>query len=372
MKNTLLFLIAIILLLYPSITKSQVAPGSVLTDGTDEAFLQSIIGANQYEGTLLFRMSTDGNLSTDFHTACDLQGPTLVIMRNAFSSEVFGGYTEEEWHASSPGYSNCGDCILFNLTHDYSLENSVYPQYSTYNNNNYGPTFGGGHDLYVPNIMDSGGYTNDHSYDSPSSQGHDYLHGGTSQNNMTIDEIEVYAISVAPLPIELSAFTVIKSHEKALLNWTTSSEVNNLRFNIEKSSDANYWETIGAVEGSGTSYNTKHYSYIDENPLHDVTYYRLKQIDLNGSFSFSKIESLTAGIAHNIAVYPNPTQGIIYINGFQSGKVNIHDPLGKLIAEHVLLDQNEINISSLPMGVYFISFNVGEQYFTKRILKSGN
>ncbi len=181
-----------VLLLSPFITygQCQLMPGSTLIDANDEAQMTGWFGSTTNRGTLIYRMSQHGNTPAAFHNRCDNQGPTLVLIRSGNTGQVFGGYNPQSWTSNS-GYVSGTGAFLFNLTYNYKL-NQTLSQYQTYNNGNYGPTFGGGHDIYNP-MNGQLGYNNPHSYENPSTKGYTYL---SSTFQFTATEIEVYKIDL--------------------------------------------------------------------------------------------------------------------------------------------------------------------------------
>jgi hypothetical protein len=115
--------------------------------------------------------------------------------------------------------------------------------------------------------------------------------------------------SQGALPVELSSFSASVIGASIQLNWTTETEVNNYGFDVERKSSTGSWEKISFVNGNGNSNSTKQYSFID-NEVNSGTYsYRLKQIDNDGKYSYSKIIeiSLLKSIEYTLAQnYPNP------------------------------------------------------------------
>jgi hypothetical protein len=119
------------------------------------------------------------------------------------------------------------------------------------------------------------------------------------------DEIITYSVQVTPcscltmiLPIELSEFNAKLIDGSVELNWITMSEKKNKYFSIERSSDANLWETIYVIAGQGTSLNKHNYKIYDSSPLSRTSYYRLKQTDNEGSFTYSDIVSVDNNISN--------------------------------------------------------------------------
>jgi subtilisin-like proprotein convertase family protein len=159
------------------------------------------------------------------------------------------------------------------------------------------------------------------------------------------------------LPIELLEFSAvqIKGENKIELNWTTSSEVNNQYFIVEKSEDTQNWSEIGKVEGKGTIATPSSYKLIDHNPFLRVTnYYRLKQIDFDGYFSYSSIRSvyMTTSFEEEIAVYPNPILAGTELNFTNQDKIE-KIKLFNLIGQEINIINSRIP-RHLSEGVYIL------------------
>lgn len=151
---------------------------------------------------------------------------------------------------------------------------------------------------------------------TPTTEGWDTLYSaGNSVNGNNIptgDEWNFGAkfpvFVTPPVPVELVSFNVKTAGEKIILNWITASELNNKGFEVERSTDKNNFITIGFVEGKGTTTSTNSYSFIDTPGEPAEYYYLLKQIDFDGTLSYSNIVSTQYIIAefelHQN--YPNP------------------------------------------------------------------
>lgn len=112
-----------------------------------------------------------------------------------------------------------------------------------------------------------------------------------------------------PLPVELVAFT--GKHENGFnkLEWKTASELNNDYFELERSSNGEEFASIGRIAGKGTTSELSDYVFLDEQPLGGTNYYRLKQVDFNGEFSYSNIVLVEFEVesgTFNVSVFPNP------------------------------------------------------------------
>ena len=208
----------------------------------------------------------------------------------------------------------------------------------------------------------------------------------TIASNGVIDEIWVGTDWASTLPVELTSFTSSVNKRDVLLNWNTSSEINNMAFDIERSNlkgkTSNEWIKIGNVLGNGTTSYSHSYSFSDRN-LNSGNYsYRLKQIDFNGNFEYFNLNNeVNIGIPSTYAVsqnYPNPFNPSTLIN-FDlpyDGKVSIKlfDMSGKEVA--TLIDETKtagyysvkFNAAGLSSGVYFYNISADNFSETKKML----
>ena len=144
--------------------------------------------------SLIYQASRDGFSSSVFHSKCDGNTGTLVVIKSS-NSNIFGGYTQADW--SGNGFHYDSNAFLFSLVNSYNIPVKMLvtnPQNAIYTSQYYGPTFGGGHDLYI-NSDSSYGYSSlGYSYQVPSfltNSSQSFLAGSSSFKPI---EIEVYAI----------------------------------------------------------------------------------------------------------------------------------------------------------------------------------
>jgi hypothetical protein len=208
---------------------------------------------------------------------------------------------------------------------------------------------------------------------------------GVTEDGWYVDDILIYVYGI--VPVELSSFTATAFSNEVILNWTTSSELNNMGFEIErKSLSNNYgWQTISFVEGSGTSTNIIDYSFTDKNPIRGTLLYRLKQIDFDGSFRIYTTEGVNFEGVYNYALeqnYPNPFNPSTSINYSIPvlGNVNlkVYNLLGSEVA--VLVDEykeagnysvefsTEDLKNSLGSGVYIYTLKSGSFTQTRKMV----
>src|ERR1035441_1274864 len=147
---------------------------------------------------------------------------------------------------------------------------------------------------------------------------------------------------VGSLPVELTSFTAKQSVSGVELYWVTATEVNNFGFDVERSyllspNDKTIWVKIGFISGHGNSNSPNNYSFTDNKPLSGKSQYRLKQIDKNGAFKYTKIIEVVSVIlkydlAQNFPNPFNPTTVITYSIPTSSNVIiNVYNILGELI-----------------------------------------
>jgi hypothetical protein len=196
-------------------------------------------------------------------------------------------------------------------------------------------------------------------------------------------QIEFSNIVSGNIPVELTSFAAVSKNDAVELSWATATEINNSGFQIERSLDKSNFGSIGFVEGKGTTTEMQSYKFIDENLSNGIYYYRLKQIDLDGSFEYSNIVEVNVGIPNRFELsqnYPNPFNPTTLIN-FQISEnadvsLKIYNILGKEIA--VLINETKeagsysINFdgTGLSSGVYFytLSTSTGKTIIKKMTL----
>ena len=182
----------------------------------------------------------------------------------------------------------------------------------------------------------------------------------------------VQAILNCALPLDFLNFSGVHSKGKNLLSWTTTNEVNTNLFYVMRSSDGINFEKIGQVY-SKNSPGTNTYEYTDENPLSGSNYYKLLQVDINGTNATSKIVSLNSDEIFNISVRPNPSEEdfnflITNYNG-EEISVKAYSIEGKIITT-LNPRENEFTIGKdFSPGLYFVSITCGENQKTFKLIK---
>lgn len=203
---------------------------------------------------------------------------------------------------------------------------------------------------------------------------------GSNNTSAESDPITVETLSDNPLPLNFVNFTYSIDNENVILNWTTSSEINNEYFSIERAETINDFSSIGEVDGSGTTTNEVNYEFTDAKPL-DLAYYRIKQVDFDDNFSYSKV--IRVALKDNfeeLTVYPNPTSpNNINIRGYVASEtdrvnINFYDVMGKssLVIEtdpNTLLKGLNIDArNNLHPGIYIVVVSDGVNKSQKRVI----
>jgi hypothetical protein len=175
------------------------------------------------------------------------------------------------------------------------------------------------------------------------------------------------------LPVNLMSFTANCNLKNIDFKWATASEYNNSYFTIESSADQRNWTTITKVNGNGTSNSVQTYTYRFLDQLPANTYYRLKQTDIDGNYSYSGVVVANPCNSEvmNIDIYPNPTTGSINLSyhqdGDQSGAVSVYNMLGAKVFQTESFP-SAINFELQPNGIYFVHFTNNTQNVVKKIM----
>ena len=182
------------------------------------------------------------------------------------------------------------------------------------------------------------------------------------------------------LPVEIITFNAVGHNSKVVLNWTTASESNNSHFEIEKSIDGNQYQTIGRIDGRGTTVQKNHYSFTDVNPFSETSYYRLKQVDVDGRAKYSAVLTfkLNKNLKRSINISPNPVTDKINIrvssDAATKGVIRIINDFGQTIylhEERLVKGENLFMINTLQNlsnGVYSAKVIINGEIFSTRFI----
>ena len=189
-------------------------------------------------------------------------------------------------------------------------------------------------------------------------------------------------IATAPLPIELLTFTAEPCKNDVCLKWATATETNNDYFTVEKTKDALNYDFVAKVAGAGNSSTQRNYSALDTSPYEGISYYRLKQTDYNGKFTYSNLAQVDFNPSSDFSlnVYPNPGTGDNISLGISANKgqeilVVVYDVTGREIYSKVMVsEQKGSNVfaldpsGKLAAGIYMITATSDNGVLSKKLI----
>lgn len=168
-----------------------------------------------------------------------------------------------------------------------------------------------------------------------------------------------FAARVTPLPVTLVSFSVIKEGETALLSWSTTAETNSDRFEIERSKDGKKFGKIGTVMSYGESKELKSYTFTDQSPLAGENLYRLKMVDKDETFAYSRIRSVNIDQKPAMAIYPNPTSDRMLIPRYeQITELGLYNNAGLRVLHRDALTVSGVDLSKLSAGIYTVKLTL--------------
>jgi len=201
----------------------------------------------------------------------------------------------------------------------------------------------------------------------------DVVNNKVTVSSFDFDSPWVLSNGPTPLPIELLSFNTKINNQIVDINWQTTAEINNNYFLVQRSSDLLTWESIDQVEGKGNSNILSSYYINDKAPLRGISYYRLKQVDYDGSFSFSNIESVNFKVNNKVILYPNPTTGRVKINlleEYQEVYIILKNALGQELKSLKYNNTKDIDFQiNANNGWYYVELITAESNSVIKVLK---
>lgn len=164
------------------------------------------------------------------------------------------------------------------------------------------------------------------------------------------------AFAPTSLGVELIRFTAHKYQDEVAIHWETISEINNDFFVVEKSLDGIHFRSLDTLIGAGTYVGSTLYDSKDSKPADGINYYRLYQMDFDGSYSYSQIVAVDF-TREEFVLFPNPSSDKVHIlNPFEGAIYHMFDPMGKRISTGSFYNaKHTIDVSNLSSGIYLIS-----------------
>lgn len=178
--------------------------------------------------------------------------------------------------------------------------------------------------------------------------------GDIVANNTIATSANVIA---GPQPVLLSSFSAQKEAQTALLSWSTAEEVNSDRFEVEHSLNGKNWQMIGKVPARVNSNDKQWYSFTDVNPANGSNLYRLRIVDRDETFDYSRVKSLEFDITVETAMYPNPVAERLLLKTDDLKKISrveLFNTMGVAVIQSDTMPNNGLDVKSLPAGLYVV------------------
>lgn len=318
-----------------------------------------------------------GQQNNGFATAGANGGGIIVIRAKTIKSSCGGTYgfiSDGNSAADANGNDGAGGgggggTIVLDVT-NYSLTCGIFVRANGGNggdvNNNLSHGGGGGGGIGI--IMETNP-TSDPNVtlaSTPGSNGTDCNTGACTTPSGQLPETPAFSslsISNIPgqlitLPIELITFSGKAAGNVVELEWLTASEENNDYFTVERSSNGFDFTAIGNIKGAGTSKIIQRYSTADKGYLPKVTYYRLKQTDYDGQFTYSDVIYVdTRSMVRDIALYPNPASNVVNVTNSDDSPLTVRfvDNRGTLVSTKVVNEPDaRLDVSGMEEGIYTV------------------
>jgi Secretion system C-terminal sorting domain len=209
----------------------------------------------------------------------------------------------------------------------------------------------------------------------------------SSKNLPALPNGLVWSINYNPTDVSLKViagalplnFFKIKAYQKnssVQINWATENEINTSHFDIEKSTNGISFIKTGEVAAFNNS-GRNEYTFTDVQPLNGNNYYRLKQVDIDGKYTYSAVVQvqINAANTNELTIYPNPVHNVlqVYLNasGNESIVWQLRDETGKILKQQTSPNRQSIaiDVSGLPNGIYYLVLKRGDNTTVKKFIK---
>jgi hypothetical protein len=177
-----------------------------------------------------------------------------------------------------------------------------------------------------------------------------------------------------PLPVIWLYFRAEPEAGQVKLEWATAIEDQNHRFVIERAQGQGAYQAIDSIAGAGNSSSVQRYSYADRSNLQGSVRYRIRQVDIDGRFSYS--QELLVQLSHSSAslrLYPNPATDMVKISGLKAGEnytVAVYDMRGQQLMQQQMQGTNTLSLNQLPTGQYLLRITRGDATETLKLIKN--
>lgn len=175
------------------------------------------------------------------------------------------------------------------------------------------------------------------------------------------------------LPVTWIYFNATEKNGKVILTWATSAEINTDYFIVERSLNGTNFQEADRVKASGNRTGNQRYTYTDDAANGSTLYYRLKQTDNDGLYSYSKIVSVQLNNdARAVRLQPNPVQNTVRVQlpeNMQTATLLMHNAAGVLVLRQTVKNAEPVNVQQLSAGMYYITVQHNEKRYTLKMIK---
>lgn len=222
-------------------------------------------------------------------------------------------------------------------------------------------------------------------FDKPAS-GRYIRMNGTKRGNTGADfgfslyEFQVTATVPVPLPVSLIRFNAVRQGPEVAVSWATATELHNAGFEVQRSADGVTFSTLASVAGAGTTQAGRSYTYLDAAPLRATAYYRLKQVDLDGTATFGPVVAVqAAGTLATVHAYPNPATDRATLEWDASARPTrwfLTSSAGQVVHQEAFQPEASLSFLSLdlqpyPAGSYVLTLETtGQPVLHTRVQKA--
>ncbi|WP_210518523.1 T9SS type A sorting domain-containing protein [Hymenobacter terricola] len=176
--------------------------------------------------------------------------------------------------------------------------------------------------------------------------------------------------SGSPLPVELTRFDAAAKGAGVNLTWATATEKSNDHFDVQRSATGGVFQTIGSVQGQGNTTNAHEYAFVDSRPLAGLSYYRLRQVDTDGTSAYSPVATVQTKLGGEVAAYPNPSAGTVTLPA-STGPVRyrVFNALGQTLLSGQAAGEAQLDVSKLTKGTFYLELTTEAGHTTQRLMR---